>query len=320
MQKTQQITPHQFSFFRIIFGLFLLLQLCLMLFYTADILTYFQEGKERYLFPNIFLFFENPQLIFVEIIFAILLCLSFILGYKRQLSSLLLWYMWSCLSIKGNLWNVPGLSWSSWLLIIIATLPKGEPWALDKQKENWQFPSVIYGGSWIILGVGYLLSLMNFQYSWQWLTGLIFFHLFVFNSRWLKPSNKDSKPILFFDGVCGLCNHFVDFLFIEDSQNIFMVATLQGKTAKKHLSPEDYENLESVIVVDDGTKYKKSEAVLKTLFLIGGFWRLLVILKVFPQSFRDAIYGMIVKNRYRLFGKKESCRLPTSEERQRFLE
>ncbi len=126
------------------------------------------------------------------------------------------------------------------------------------------------------------------------------------------------KPIIFFDGVCGLCNKSVDFLIVRDKKQIFLFAPLQGETAKQKLPP--VADMESVVLLDEKGMHDKSTAALKILIRLGGIWKLSVIFFAVPKFIRDPIYNVIAKNRYKIFGKKESCRLPTPEERVRFLD
>lgn len=127
------------------------------------------------------------------------------------------------------------------------------------------------------------------------------------------------KPIVYFDGVCGLCNGFIDFVISLDKKNHFLFSPLQSEYAKTHL-PEEYTlDLKSVVLQIDGNTYSKSRAVLKVLDLIGGPWKLSIVFQLIPQGIADKIYDLVATNRYKLFGKKETCRLPTPEERMRFI-
>ncbi len=126
--------------------------------------------------------------------------------------------------------------------------------------------------------------------------------------------------IIYFDGVCNLCNGFVDFVIQRDKKRTFSYAALQGKSALLNLSNQDL-GLDSVILLYDGSVLKKSAAVLKILKELGFFYKFISILGGFlPQTFCDLIYDLIAKNRYHLFGQKNTCRLPTAEERHFFLD
>lgn len=126
--------------------------------------------------------------------------------------------------------------------------------------------------------------------------------------------------IIYFDGVCNLCNGFVDFVIQRDKKHLFHFAPLQGKSAQQLLSHQDL-GLDSVVYYDNGQVYKKSIAVLKIASEIGAgylfFSKLASVLPIFILNF---FYDFIAKNRYLFFGKKQTCRLPTHEERKLFLD
>jgi predicted DCC family thiol-disulfide oxidoreductase YuxK len=125
--------------------------------------------------------------------------------------------------------------------------------------------------------------------------------------------------IIFFDGVCGLCNGFVDFIIKIDKKQVFSFSPLQGAYASSNLASSMTQDLSSVVVLIDGKVYIKSEAVQKILTEIGGVWGLARLLILIPRSVQNYIYDQVAKNRYSLFGKKQSCRIPTEEERSRFV-
>jgi predicted DCC family thiol-disulfide oxidoreductase YuxK len=130
------------------------------------------------------------------------------------------------------------------------------------------------------------------------------------------------NPVLFFDGVCGLCNRFVSTLFLIDRGRVFKVATLQGSFANRILPRDISERLNSLVVLSEsGEILTKSRAVLFVLRRIGGVWRLLAFLgSVLPAFIADGVYDVISKNRYKFFGKLDVCRAPSAEEKSRFLD
>jgi len=132
--------------------------------------------------------------------------------------------------------------------------------------------------------------------------------------------HASSPPIVFYDGVCNLCDAFVDFAVRHDRRAVFRYAPLQGTTAAAYLDPTFREMLTSVALLDDGTVYRKSDAALRVLAGMGGAWRLALIFLLVPLPIRDWVYDHVAHNRYRWFGKRTSCRIPTPEERGRFLE
>ena len=128
------------------------------------------------------------------------------------------------------------------------------------------------------------------------------------------------RRILFFDGVCGLCNWSVDFVLKRDTQGLIQFSPLQGDTARTLLPPADLNDLDSVVLWVAGRTYRKSAAVVRVLWSLGPGWQIIgTALWLIPLPIRNLGYTLVAKNRYRLFGKKETCRLPTPEERIRFL-
>lgn len=132
---------------------------------------------------------------------------------------------------------------------------------------------------------------------------------------------KNTQIVIYFDGVCNLCNFFVDFVIQRDPEGLFLFAPLQGVTAQKQLG-EHSQQLKSVLVkTEDNLILKESDAVLFVLKRLSRGWALFSCLaKILPGFFRDWIYKKIAENRYSLFGKRDNCRLPTRGEAQRFLD
>lgn len=125
--------------------------------------------------------------------------------------------------------------------------------------------------------------------------------------------------ILFFDGYCGLCNGVVDFLMKKDKAHQLKFASLQGETAKKMLSSEQVSALTTVIYHRDNKIYERSAAALMVLSDLGGVWFLLKIFFLMPRVMRDGLYNLVAQNRYRFFKKRDTCRLPQGEEKDRLL-
>lgn len=131
-------------------------------------------------------------------------------------------------------------------------------------------------------------------------------------------SNNDQ--ILFFDGVCNLCNGLVDFMIQRQKTPHIFFAPLQGKTAKLRLPPERVSDLDTVVYQRKGKIHLQSSAVLWAVSDLNVFYKPLLIGLLIPTPLRNAIYNFVAKNRYRFFGKASSCRLPTPEERAFFLD
>lgn len=132
----------------------------------------------------------------------------------------------------------------------------------------------------------------------------------------------EEKKIVLFDGVCNLCNRSVQFIIKRDHHKQFHFASLQGKTGQQLLAqfhlPAD--NLNSFILIENGTLYRKSSAALRVCRKLGGAWPLLYGFIIVPAFIRDAVYSLIAKNRYKWFGKTESCMIPAPGLKERFLD
>ncbi|AFH49813.1 Hypothetical protein IALB_2108 [Ignavibacterium album JCM 16511] len=131
-----------------------------------------------------------------------------------------------------------------------------------------------------------------------------------------------NKKIILFDGVCNFCNYWVNFVIERDTENLFLFSALQSKTGQDilkrlNLSTTDFDTF---ILVDGEIFLTKSDAVINIAKRLKGFPKILVTGKLLPKILRDFIYDLIARNRYKFFGKRETCRIPTSEERSKFLE
>ncbi len=126
--------------------------------------------------------------------------------------------------------------------------------------------------------------------------------------------------IVFFDGICNLCNGFVDFLITADKNKVLFYASLQGTTALKQLPKEDTKELNSIVFLQEDKLYYKSDAVLRIISQLGFKYKLLTVFLILPSSLRNLIYDFIAKRRYLFFGKRNTCRIPSPEEKTRFLD
>ena len=124
---------------------------------------------------------------------------------------------------------------------------------------------------------------------------------------------------MFFDGVCGLCNRAINHLIRIDKQHKIYVASLQGETAMKLLPKEALIEVDTIILYQDGKILIKSEAVFEILVITKSKWRWIRFFKFLPKGFLNTIYDLVARNRYKLFGKHETCRIPTVEEKSYFL-
>lgn len=127
-------------------------------------------------------------------------------------------------------------------------------------------------------------------------------------------------PIVFFDGQCGLCNRTVDWILRNDTQHQFLFAPLQGTTAgglfKGMAEDELYR---SFWLKDEKGLHRKSTAIFRVCRRLNGFAKILALGMLIPRPIRDWGYGLVAKNRYKIWGRTESCRIPTPAERAYFL-
>ena len=126
--------------------------------------------------------------------------------------------------------------------------------------------------------------------------------------------------IVFFDGVCNLCQGSVRYLIKHDKKGVLKFASLQGNYAKDFVNETEIQSMQSIMFLDDKMLYKKSTAVLKLSRLLGGWHQLLLLGYILPRFFRDWLYNIVAKNRYRWFGKKDQCMLPSKGFENRFLD
>jgi predicted DCC family thiol-disulfide oxidoreductase YuxK len=131
----------------------------------------------------------------------------------------------------------------------------------------------------------------------------------------------NDTPVILFDGVCNLCSGSVQFILKQDKENKFQFASLQSAFGQKILTqfnlPPD--NFNSFILFQDGKIFTRSTAALKMFSQLNG-WKWIKIFGIIPEFLRNAVYNVIAKNRYKWFGKKEECWMPTPELKARFLD
>lgn len=130
-------------------------------------------------------------------------------------------------------------------------------------------------------------------------------------------------PVVLFDGVCNLCNGFVNYLIDRDPDAVLRFAALQSEVARERLAalgelppaPEP----QSVLLIEDGRVYHRSTAALRVLGHLRSPVRFLKVLLIVPVPVRDVVYRFVARHRYRWFGRTEACRMPTPELKKRFL-
>ncbi len=138
------------------------------------------------------------------------------------------------------------------------------------------------------------------------------------NKCMYKTQAGRAGDIILFDGVCNLCNGAVTFIIDRDPKGVFAFAPLQSDVAYD-LIGSAADRLESLVLVEGDTHYTESTAALRIARRLRGPWPLLYGLIIVPRALRDSVYRLVARNRYRWFGKRDSCRVPTPELRERFL-
>jgi predicted DCC family thiol-disulfide oxidoreductase YuxK len=132
---------------------------------------------------------------------------------------------------------------------------------------------------------------------------------------------KDKSNIIFFDGVCNLCNFWVKYVVRNDPDGVFYFSSLQSEFAGNFLRQNNINSdFETIILFTEGRFLKESDAVVSILYKIGGFNRFLSrMIKPLPIKIRNALYKFISRNRYLLFGKQDDCMIPGESIQKRFL-
>jgi len=132
----------------------------------------------------------------------------------------------------------------------------------------------------------------------------------------------DDKAVILFDGVCNLCSGFVQFVLPRDTEEKYRFASLQSDVGqallREHGLPTD--ELESVVLIEDGNSYVKSTAVIRIAADLGGPYRLLSPFRYLPRALRDRVYDFVADHRYGWFGKKDRCLMPSGDVQSRFLD
>jgi predicted DCC family thiol-disulfide oxidoreductase YuxK len=138
----------------------------------------------------------------------------------------------------------------------------------------------------------------------------------------LGADHKIKQRIVLFDGICNLCNGAINFIIDHDPKGKFKFAALQSDFGQQKLAELGYDqkDLDSLVLLEDEQVYKKSTAALKIANELNGLYPMLYLLIILPPFIRDAVYDLIARNRYKWFGKRDTCRMPTPELRSRFVE
>lgn len=128
--------------------------------------------------------------------------------------------------------------------------------------------------------------------------------------------------LVLFDGVCNLCNASVQFVIRHDRAAKFRFAAIQSEIGRELFQSRglDAADLQTFVLIADGRMFLRSDAAIEVVSRLGGLWKIFTIFRFVPRAIRDSIYSYIARNRYRWFGRKEACMIPTPEIKERFLE
>jgi predicted DCC family thiol-disulfide oxidoreductase YuxK len=131
-----------------------------------------------------------------------------------------------------------------------------------------------------------------------------------------------TRPLILFDGVCNLCNGFVQFVIERDPPGRFQFATLQSEAARRVLAVHGAPSplADSVVLIEEGRVYTGSTAALRIARGLRFPWPLVGVLLAIPRPLRDGIYAGVARRRYQWFGQREQCMVPTAATRSRFIE
>lgn len=139
----------------------------------------------------------------------------------------------------------------------------------------------------------------------------------------LNLNIPSGKKIILFDGVCNLCNDSVIKVIKKDKKNVFLFTALQSEIGQKILDSLgiDTKEIDSIILYEPQKSYHiKSSAALRVMNEFGGLWKLTQVFRILPAAFNNIFYDIIARNRYKWFGKKDSCMIPTPELKAKFLD
>jgi predicted DCC family thiol-disulfide oxidoreductase YuxK len=140
----------------------------------------------------------------------------------------------------------------------------------------------------------------------------------------LSPPDSlhDRGAIIVFDGVCVLCNGWVDFLLRADTRGRYRFAAMQSAAGRRLLQQHglDADDPASLLLLDEQGAHTDSDAILRVLAGLGGAWRMTAVGHLLPRLLRDPLYRWVARHRYRWFGRRAACRIPDAWQRQRFIE
>ncbi|MDB5251774.1 MAG: thiol-disulfide oxidoreductase family protein [Flaviaesturariibacter sp.] len=132
----------------------------------------------------------------------------------------------------------------------------------------------------------------------------------------------EQPPVILFDGVCNFCNGAINFVLRQDRRKRLRFAPLQSPAGQALLKQYglDKNTFDSFVLIREGKVYRKSTAALAVLNELPWYWKEAQVLRIVPRFLRDTIYDFIARNRYRWFGRRDACMVPTADMRARFIE
>ena len=141
----------------------------------------------------------------------------------------------------------------------------------------------------------------------------------------MNPKLKSNGLLVCFDGLCNLCSGWIDFLIKRDVNDVFTFTSLQSAECRNVLLGKGYneseiDSLDSIIAIHSGQVFTRSDAVIEILIALGGLFKVALLLKLTPSYLRNVVYDVIAKRRYRWFGTRDTCRVPSPTEAHKFLE
>ncbi|MBN7807078.1 DUF393 domain-containing protein [Agrobacterium rosae] len=135
------------------------------------------------------------------------------------------------------------------------------------------------------------------------------------------PNFPDDKPLIVFDGECGFCSRDIDFVLRHDTKKLFRFTPAQSELGTALMRHYGYrtDNYETSLLIEHGIAYPRSDGVLRVLKLLGGTISIAAMLQGVPRGLRDTVYDLVARNRMKIAGRRQACRMPTAEERERFI-
>jgi predicted DCC family thiol-disulfide oxidoreductase YuxK len=132
----------------------------------------------------------------------------------------------------------------------------------------------------------------------------------------------EAVATIVFDGACVICNGWVDFLLRHDVRGRYRFAAMQGTNGRALLAAHglDPDDPTSFLLIDEAGAHRDTDAIVRVIAGLGGVWRAVHVARLLPRTWRDAAYRTLARNRYRWFGRRETCRVPSPHEAARFLD